>query len=154
MKSAHSVNAISCNTGDVVHSGHSLFLPVNWFLNWNQLWQNWILLTQLCVQLQHAGHALRWLLNYHSWRSRWLKAHAERQECVWEAPVGYKWHADVTFPVRGTCSLKSKLKYLSYLLAPGCIMCTTVDLSHSCRPSCNMSTPLIKHETKLAWYEN
>lgn len=108
-----------------------------------------------------GGHALSWLLNYHLWWSRWLKAHPERQECVWEAPAGYKWHSDVTFPRmcflclahERNMSLKSKLEYLSYLLAPGSAVCTTVDLSHSCRPI-GISAPSIKHEAEHAWSEN
>lgn len=70
-----------------------------------------------------GGHALSWLLNYHLWWSRWLNSHPERQECVWEAPVGYKWHSDVTFP---------RMCYSAWLMRGTCRWSRSLNTSHTC----------------------
>ncbi len=96
IKSACTVNGFSSNPSDVIHSRPSLFVPITLIIS--ELSAVAKLEAADSALLCTAAEALSWLLNYHLWWSGWLKAHPERQECVWEAPVGYRCHADVTFP--------------------------------------------------------
>ena len=106
----------------------------------------------LCTAAQKMLRAGRWIITYDD-PSEWKPTLSDRNVCE-GLRLGI--NDTVMWPfllcvfsawsMRRTCSRIHE--YLSYLSSPGNASCTTVDLSHSCRPCCIFSNPFFKHESK------